>query len=303
MARDNNGVYAPIVNPDGTPNENSYYNPTSAQQRQGTGTIFSNAPRVGNAVYIRDYNPNATALESEKADTWTVGAVIRSPFSSGPLSRLNLTVDYFNITINDPISVIGAGAQLLRCISPNYNSAAAGVAAGATSAADLNTPEIRARAQAAIANAESTCADVFRFRSDGVGGETGGFRVNDVIGTYGNEGQIKLSGIDANLSWSMNAGPGTVLANLNGSYTLNSSIRAFDGQPLIDYTGTTGTGALGVSTGSSFEYRLFGTLGYSWGPAMISMQWQHIPRTEDGGEAQFLNGLAPAGTDNSGLPA
>jgi outer membrane receptor protein involved in Fe transport len=91
--------------------------------------------------------------------------------------------------------------------------------------------------------------------------------------------------------------------NVNGNYTLNSSIRAFDGQPMIDYTGTTGTGALGVSTGSSFKYRVLSVLGYSWGPARASFQWQHIPATEDGGEAQFLNGLAPAGTDNSGLPA
>lgn len=303
MARDNNGIYAPIVNPDGTPNANSYYNPADAQTRQPTGGGFSFAPRVGNAVYIRDYNPAATLLKSEKADTWTVGAVIRSPFNSGPFSRLNLTVDYFNITINDPISVIGAGAQLLRCISPNYNPAAEGVAQGATSAADLNNPEIRARAQAAINNPSSTCADVFRFRSDGVGGETGGFRSSDVIGTYGNEGQIKLAGIDANLNWSMPAGPGRVSVNVNGSYTLKSAIRAFDGQPLIDYTGTTGTGALGVSTGSSFKYRLFSALGYTWGPASVSFQWQHIPATEDGGEAQFLNGLAPAGTDNSGLPA
>ena len=302
MARDNGGVYAPIVNSDGTPNANSYYNPTDAQTRQATGGGFSNSPRVGNAVYIRDYNSSATLLKSEKADTWTLGAVIRSPFNSGLLSRINLTVDYFNITINDPISIIGAGAQLLRCISPNYNPAAEGVAQGATSAADLNTPEIRARALAAINNAESTCADVLRFRSDGVGGETGGFRTNDVISTYGNEGQIKLAGIDANLNWSIPAGPGRVSVNLNGSYTLNSSIRAFDGQPLIDYTGTTGTGALGVSTGSSFKYRLLGVLGYNLGPASISLQWQHIPATEDGGEAQFLNGLAPAGTDNAGLP-
>jgi outer membrane receptor protein involved in Fe transport len=303
MARDNNGIYAPITNADGTPNANSYYNPADAQARQGTGTIFSNSPRVGNAVYIRDFNSAATLLRSEKADTWTVGAVIRSPFDSGPFSRLNLTVDYYNITINDPISIIGGGAQLLRCISPNYNPAAEGVAAGATNAAGLNTPAIRARAQAAINNPDSTCADVFRFRSDGVGGETGGFRVNDVISTYGNEGQIKFSGIDANLSWSVPAGPGRVSLNINGNYTLNSSIRAFDGQPLIDYKGTTGTGALGVSTGSSFKYRLFSTLGYNIGPASISMQWQHIPKTEDGDEARFLNGLSPAGTDNSGLPA
>ena len=303
MARDNGGVYAPIVNGDGTPNPNSFYNPADAQARQGTGTIFSFSPRVGNAVFRRDYNPNATLLKSEKADTWTLGVVLRSPFTSPMLSRINLTVDYYNITINDPISVLGAGAQLLRCISPYYNPAAEGVAAGANSSADLNTPEIRARAQAAIANSESTCGDVYRFRSDGVGGETGGFRVADVISTYGNEGQIKLSGIDANLNWSIPAGPGRLSLNVNANYTLDSSIRAFDGQPLIDYTGTTGIGALGVSTGSSFKYRLLSILGYSWGPARASFQWQHIPATEDGGEAQFLNGLAPAGTDNSGLPA
>jgi outer membrane receptor protein involved in Fe transport len=101
----------------------------------------------------------------------------------------------------------------------------------------------------------------------------------------------------------MNAGPGMVFANLNGTYNLDFSIRAIDGQPLINYVGTTGTGALGVSTGSSFKYRVFGVLGYRWGPASISMQWQHIPKTEDGNEALFLNGLAQAGSDQSGLPA
>ncbi|GEM_PF-241663 len=302
MARDNNGIYAPIINPDGTPNENSYYNATTAQTRQAVSP-FSFAPRVGNAVYLRDYNPSATPLKSEKADTWTIGAVIRSPFTSGLLSRVNLTVDYFNITINDPISIIGAGAQLLRCVSPNYNPAVEGVAQGASSPTDLNTPEIRARAQAALNAAGTTCPAVYRQRSDGVGSEFGGFRSADVVGTYGNEGQIKLAGIDANLNWSVPAGPGRLSLNVNASYTLNSSIRAFDGQPMIDYTGTTGTGALGVSTGSSFKYRTYSTLGYSVGPASISFQWQHIPKTEDGGEAQFLNGLAPAGTDNSGLPA
>ncbi len=304
MARDNNGVYAPIVNPDGTPNVNSYYNPADATLRQAAGGGgFSNAPRVGNAVYLRDYNPNAARLRPEKADTWTVGAVIRSPVDSGPLSSLNLTVDYFNITIKDPISVVGAGAQLLRCVSPNYNPAAEGVAAGATDAASLNNPEVRARAQAALNNPASTCAGVFRNPSNGVNNWFGQFNTADVVGTYGNEGLVKLSGIDANVSWSTNVGPGRLFANLNANYMIDFKIRAFDGQPLIDYVGTTGTGALGVSSGSSFEYKLFGVLGYSVGPASVSLQWQHLPKTEDGNEALFLNGLAPAGSDQSGLPA
>ena len=61
--------------------------------------------------------------------------------------------------------------------------------------------------------------------------------------------------------------------------------------------------ALGVNSGASFEYRIFGTVGYNWGPANISLQWQHIPATEDGAEVFFLNGQAPEGTDNSGIPA
>ncbi|MBB5732419.1 outer membrane receptor protein involved in Fe transport [Altererythrobacter atlanticus] len=302
MARDNGGVYAPITNPDGSPNPNSFYNPADALVRQAVGGGFSTAPRVGTEVYRRDINPSAPVLQPEKADTWTVGAVIRSPLASGPLSRLSLTVDYFNIKISDPISVIGAGAQLLRCVSPAYNPAAAGVAAGATSSADLNDPEIRARAQAALANAESTCSGVFRDPSTGLN-FTGQFNTADTVGTYGNEGLVKLSGIDANLSWSTDAGPGSVFLNLNANYMIDFKIRAFDGQPLVDYVGTTGTGALGVSSGSSFEYKIFGVLGYNLGPASISLQWQHLPKTEDGNEALYLNGLAAEGSDQTGLPA
>ena len=303
MARDNGGVYAPVVNPDGTPNVNSYYNPASAQTRQATGGGFSLSPRVGRAVYQRDFNPNLPDLESEKADTWTIGAVIRSPLTSGLLSRLNLTVDYFNLTIKDPISRADAGAQLLRCISSNYNPLVEGVAAGASSAAELNTPEIRARAQAAINDPTTTCGNVYRDPSDGVNNQVGAFRTSDTVSTFANEGLVKISGIDANLNWSVPAGPGRVSVNLNANYMLDFSIRSFDGQPLINYVGTTGSGAQGTQQGSSFEYKIFGTLGYNWGPASASLQWQHLPKTEDGGEAPFLNGLVPAGTDNNGLPA
>lgn len=302
MARDNNGNYVPITNPDGTPNVNSFYDPANAPQRQPVGGGFAFNPRVGNEVYRRDVNSMAPSLRPEIADTWTVGAVIRSPLKGGLLSRLSLTLDYFNITIKDPISVLGAGAQLLRCVSPNYNSAAAGVADGASSPADLNSPEIRARAQAAINNPQSTCSGVFRNLSLG-NGDYGQFDSAEVISTFGNEGLIKLSGVDANLNWSAPVGPGTVSFNLNANYMIDFKIRNFDGQPLIDYVGTTGTGALGVSSGSSFKYRLLGILGYSLGGASASLQWQHIPATEDGNEAPFLNGLAPTGTSQTGLPA
>ncbi|MBN9506043.1 MAG: TonB-dependent receptor [Altererythrobacter sp.] len=296
MQRDNGGVYVPITD------ENSYYYaPESTNRQPAGGGGFTFATAVGNQYYREHIDANYTPLKSEIADTWTAGAVIQSPMRNGPLSRLNLAIDYFNIKIKDPISRLGEGAQFLRCVSPDFNPAAAGVAAGATSADDLDSPEIRARALAALA-AGGTCASVFRNPSTGQG-FTGQVNSPKMIGSYGNDGEIRLSGIDANLSWSMDAGPGTVFANLNANYMIDFKVKAMEGQPFVDYVGTTGTTALGVNSGSSFEYRIFGTLGYNWGPANLSMQWQYIPKTEDGAEAMFLNGLAPAGTAATGLPA
>jgi len=297
MQRDNDGIYVPITD------TNSYYAVGFEQARQpGGGGGFSFSTSVGNQYYRDNIDPNYEPLKSETADTWTAGLVIQSPMRSGPLSRLNLAIDYFNIKIKDPISRLGEGAQLLRCVSPDFNPLAEGVSGSATSAAQLNDPAIRAAALAALSG--GTCASVFRNSSANADLQFYG-QVNSprMIGSYGNDGEIRLSGVDANLSWSSDLGPGSLFVNLNANYMIDFKIQTMTGQPFIDYVGTTGTGALGVNSGSSFEYRIFGTVGYNWGPANISMQWQHIPATEDGAEAFFLNGLAPVGTDNSGLPA
>jgi outer membrane receptor protein involved in Fe transport len=297
MQRDNGGVYVDVSDPNG------FYAPGQELTRQpaGTGGGAAFPVAVGNQYYRDHINSTIDPLHPEVADTWTVGAVIQSPASSGPLSRLNLTVDYFNIKIKDPIGNSGGGGVLLHCVSPDFNAAAAGVADGASSAADLNDPEIRARALAAIA--EATCPQVFRNPSTGGFGATGGFDGARVITTYDNDGVIKLSGIDATVSWSTDVGPGSLFLSLNGNYMLNFSVQPFTGSPLLDYVGTQGTGLKGVNFGSSFEYRIFGTLGYSWGPANVSLQWQHTPKTDDSGDVNFHNGLAPEKNNIAGLPA
>ncbi len=294
IAQGNNGVYVPVTD------TFSYYNPTEIQARQPTGGGFSFAYAVGNEYYRQNINEGAAPLEPEVADTWTAGVVIQSPVETGILSRMNLTVDYFNITIKDPIGPVPVGGILLQCVGAQYNPAVEGVAGGVTDIAQLNTPEIRARAQAALQ--QSTCPDVARNPSTD-GGNFGQFNTANVFGTYSNDGEIRLSGIDAVFSWGFDVGPGAVFASLNGNYMFDFSVQQLAGQPFIDYVGTTGTNALGVNSGSSFEYRIYGNLGYSVGPASISLSWQHIPETEDGGEAPFLNGIGTAGTDASGLPA
>ncbi len=295
MERDNDGVYVPVTD------ENSYYAAGQETARQPTGGGFSFAYSVGNQYYRENIDASAPVLGPETADTWTLGAVIQGPTATGPLSRLNLTVDYFNIKIKDPIGRQLAGGIVLQCISPTYNPSVAGVASGASSPEDLDDAAIRAAAQAAIAN--STCPLVPRNPTNSEGGQNGQLVGADVIGTYLNDGEIRLSGIDANLSWGIDAGPGTIFTSLAMNYMINFELQAFAGQPFIDYVGTTGTNILGVNSGSSFEYRIFGTLGYSWGPANISLQWNHIPRTDDVSNANFLNGLSATPSELTGLPA
>ncbi len=303
MQRDNGGTYAPIFTAPGVENPNSFYAPSQSLTRQpaGTGGGAAFPIAVGNQYYRENINPNIAPLKPEVADTWTAGLVIQSPMASGPLSRLNLTVDYFNIKIEDPIGNSGGGGVLMHCVSPTFNPAAEGVAAGASSQEDLDDPAIRAAALAAIE--QGSCPEVFRNPSTGGFGATGGFDGARVITTFDNDGLIKLSGIDAALSWSTDLGPGSVFVSLNGNYMIDFKVQPFTGTPLLDYVGTTGTGLKGLNFGSSFEYRIFGTLGYNWGPANLSLQWQHIPATDDGGDVNFHNGLADEKNNIFGLPS
>ncbi|HEY6816191.1 MAG TPA: TonB-dependent receptor [Croceibacterium sp.] len=297
MQRDNGGVYVPITD------AASYYAAGQENTRQpaGTGGGAAFPIAVGNQYYRENVNATGVApLKPEVADTWTIGAVIQSPTSGGPLSRLNFTIDYFNIKIEDPIGNSGGGGVLLKCISPEFNPAAAGVAQGATSAAGLDTPAIRAAALAAIQQA--SCPQVFRTPTNASANQFGAFDGARVITTFDNDGVIKLSGIDATLSWSTDLGPGSMFLSLNGNYMLDFTVQPFSGAPALDYIGTQGTGLKGVNFGSAFEYRIFGTVGYSWGPANVSMQWQHTPATEDSGDVNYYNGLAAAKNNIAGLP-
>lgn len=278
MTRDNNGE--PIPQDDFFSYYGEFYSPF---QPFAPGFTFSSA--VGNAVYRDTIDSNIDPLRPEVANTWTVGAVIRSPVASGPLSRLQMSVDYFNIRIKDPIGLLSVGAMQQLCLDPSYNPAVVG-AAGPDGIAGTDD-DIGA---AAIATAE--CGQVVR----GPATDFSTLNSNAMTTTYRNDGEVRLSGIDAQLSWSADVGPGTLIAGVNGSYMLEFKAKELNPSPLIDYVGTIGTGVKGLNFGGSIRYRVLGSIGYNLGPANLSLQWQHTPATEDTQEA-----ISP--TDNPGYPS
>jgi len=211
--------------------------------------------------------------------------VIQSPIASGPLSQLRMSIDYFNIRIEDPIGLLSVGAMQQLCLDPSYNPLITG-ASGADGVAGT------ADDQAAAAIATSECGQVARSPSSSFSG----LNSNAMTTTYRNDGLVQLSGIDAQLSWNGDVGPGSVFTSVTASYMLDFKAKELDPTPLVDYVGTIGTGVKGLNFGGSIEYRILATVGYNLGPANVSLMWQHTPPTEDTQEA-----ISP--TDNPGYPA
>lgn len=238
-----------------------YGRPTSAQPAPGGGFAWTNATG----------NPN---LQPEKADTWTAGVVLQSPFNSGALSRLRLAVDWWSIHVTDAIGLQSAGIALQQCLDPFYNTGVTGASGSA------------AQAQAAASN--PFCAGI-RYDPAPVLGAAN-FDV-----TYVNAGEIDISGIDAQLDWSADVGPGTLSVNTLVNYYLHYRSRELASNPLVDFVGTLGTAQNGLNPGA-FEYRVLTTIGYGIGPARVSLQWQHLPSVE-----QESSAVAP--TPFTGYPS
>ncbi|MFB0611493.1 TonB-dependent receptor domain-containing protein [Aurantiacibacter poecillastricola] len=210
-------------------------------------------------------NPN---LVPEKADTWTAGVVLQ-PYFSGAISRARLTVDYYNIKVEDAIGLQTVGIALRSCYDPLLNPAFSG-------------------SNEDVANSQF-CQLVPRNATGALG---------NVRRTYVNNGAFQLSGIDVALDLAAEVGPGTVNLNVLGNYALEFKSTSLAGiLDQVDYVGTLGTGENGLN-GGNYEYRLFTTLGYNWGPAYLGIQWQHLPSIEDATEA-----LIGEPTPTTGFPS
>ncbi len=210
-----------------------------------------------------------TNLRPEKADTWTAGVVISSPFTSAMLSRLRLTVDYYNIKVKDAIGPQSIAIALQQCFDPALN------------------PDISSN-PAAAANS-FFCQNVPRNQQGG--------GLGNVTTTYVNNGRFQTDGIDAQLDWGFDVGPGAFNLNMVGSYLLHFKSSGLPTNPLVDYAGTFGTVDNGLN-GAEYRWKLLTNVGYRVGPASIGLQWQHLRRSRTA-----LKPLFPNGTPTTGAPS
>lgn len=185
-------------------------------------------------------NPN---LEQEESDTITFGAVIQ------PLDSLDITIDYFDISVEDAISVLGGSVS--NNLDICYNQVQ-----------DLNS---------------TFCQAVTR-RGDG--------NVDVVNVLNENIGFIETKGVDLAINWVMDMDAG--IQGDGSTFAINfrsTFLDTYDIQPVQDLpTVNKCAGTFGNTSGFCGRPRpeeLYNTrVTWSSGPLTLSMLWRYIAKTE-----------------------
>jgi outer membrane receptor protein involved in Fe transport len=201
------------------------------QTFQTSGGTFAFPSLIGN-----------NKLKPEKANTWTAGVVLRSPFKADMLRTLRLAIDYYNIQVKDAIGAQSIDIAQRQCLDPAFNPTY-----------DPNSP---------------FCLGVNRVAGDGA--------IGNVQTTYFNNGRFKTSGIDFQLDWAADIGPGRFTLNSAVNYLIELKTAELSVLPLVDYSGSLGPAQNGLNAGA-FKWKMLNTFGYTLGAASLSLQWQHLP--------------------------
>jgi iron complex outermembrane recepter protein len=198
----------------------------------------------------RDRQVGNADLKPEEAKTITVGTVFRSPFSNPYLEKTTMTIDYYNIKVEDAIQRVGADLSYQYCFN----------AFGTNPTLDANYVH---------------CKNVIR-------DSTNGFWLA-VNAPYINIGQIETSGVDFQFDWSartpfFGGEQGTISANVKFNYLLKFDRQDDSLLPVLEYANATG----GYTKWTSLT-----TLGYAVGGVSANLEWTHIPSVRDIGKVSL----------------
>jgi outer membrane receptor protein involved in Fe transport len=180
-------------------------------------------------------------LKPETADTWTFGFVLDSFVKDIPaLMDWRISMDFYTIEVKDAIGLQTGDVVLQQCFSSEFNPTC-----------DINSPY---------------CAGVNRDARFGT--------LGTVDRTYFNNGHFKTSGIDTQINWGMDAGPGHLAVSTLISYLIKIQSSELPSNPMIDYVGTFGPSGNGLN-GYSYKWKTFTTFSYSMQSWDVSLRWSH----------------------------
>ena len=205
---------------------------------------FSNAQVSG----LTGGNP---LLKEETADSFTVGATLRSPFSSPWLSGLSASVDYYNISIEQVVGTLATTEQLRRCFNENGTS--------------------------------NPTYDPNNFFCQLFSRDPNSGQITSTLETNANLGTLKTSGVDFQIDWAL------TLADVGGpdwgSFALNfigTKLEEWKRQdiPGGDFTDRKGTisNAFGLTLP---EWKFLSALNWKYNPLTVGVRWRYVGSVEN----------------------
>ncbi|WJS99877.1 TonB-dependent receptor plug domain-containing protein [Novosphingobium humi] len=190
-------------------------------------------------------------LRPEKADSYTFGAVFQPTFAGAAFRRMNLSVDYYQMNINQAISTIDVPTSMAKCFNSD----------GSNPTYDANN---------------LYCQNVLRNTSTG--------QIANSYQALLNIGAIKTAGIDVAFDWSipfeaLKMGPGSFDVNFTLNYLDTFKIQASPTSPFQEAAGT----IVGPSsTGQSYaKWKYSGTFIANRGKVSLGLRWRHISSFKD----------------------
>lgn len=203
---------------------------------------------TANYTQVAGTTSGSTRLSPETADTYTIGAVIDSPFRNSALLRgMTLSVDYYNIAIKDAIGSISGATMVANCFN-----------------ASGSNPD--------YAQSSVYCQNIVR-NADGT--------IYNLNQPYLNLGGYKTSGIDVQFDWRIPLdslgldSSSDLMLNVVVNKLETFKIQNLPGADYIELAGTIGSGNTYV------PWRINSTLTYMADKWSLGLRWRHLSSLDD----------------------
>jgi len=194
-------------------------------------------------------NPN---LMEETADTYSFGVVFQSPFE-GALGGFQASIDYYQIEIADAIAVIDASTFVSRCYDATYNP----------SFSDSNV-------FCGFFNRDASTSEIV-----------------DAAELNENLAQFEAAGVDVQVDWAGEVGPGTLSANWIATHLTKWDRQALPGDPFSDLTGTIGNRSISSVGVARPDWKWTFNTDYRMENLSFNLRWRYIDAMIDDTQPTF----------------
>jgi outer membrane receptor protein involved in Fe transport len=195
-----------------------------------------------------------TELEPESADTFNIGFVLNAPRNNGLLGDISLSVDYYNIKIQDVISTTPGLTVLSRCFNLDGSNSS-------------------------YALTNEFCNLISRDPTSG--------QILNVATPFANLGRVQTDGVEAQIHWGIPipfAGEtGRLSIDTAIGWLNNYKIQLLPGAPQLDYTGISVGGAApgGVPPRATPEWKALTTVAYRSDVVNFGLRWRYQSSLDD----------------------